>query len=43
MSENILILDPLRRISIDNDISAGRLRYETPNVLFAFVNLMYNI
>lgn len=43
MSDGVLIMDALRRISIENDMAAGRLRYDTPNTLFAFVNLMYNI
>ena len=43
LSEDVLLLDPLHRLAIENDIAAGRLRYEDPNTLFAFVNLTYNI
>lgn len=43
LSDDVIMLDPLHRVSIENDIALGRLRYEDPNTLFAFVNLTYNI
>ena len=43
LTDGVLMLDSLTRVSIDNDIALGRMRYEDPNTLFAFVNLTYNI
>lgn len=43
LSEDVILLDPLHRASIENDIALGRIRYEDANTLFAFVNLIYNI
>lgn len=43
LSDDVVMLPPIARLSIENDIAAGRLRYEDPNTLFAFVNLTYNI
>ena len=43
LSDEVVMLPPIARVSIENDIAAGRLRYEDPNTLFAFVNLTYNI
>ena len=43
LSDETIMLDNIHRVSIQNDIALGRLRYEDPNTLFAFVNLTYNI
>lgn len=43
LSDDVLMLDPIHRLQIENDIALGRLRYEDPNTLFAYVNLTYNI
>ena len=43
LSDEVAMLPPINRLAIENDIAAGRLRYEDPNTLFAFVNLTYNI
>lgn len=43
LSDDVIMLPPLMRIGIENDIDLGRMRYEDPNTLFAFVNLSYNI
>ena len=43
LSAEVVMLPPIARVSIENDIAAGRLRYEDPNTLFAFVNLTYHI
>ena len=43
LSDEVVMLPPIARLSIDNDIALGRMRYEDPNTLFAFVNLTYNI
>lgn len=39
LTDDVRMLEPVIRMSIDNDIAAGRLRYEDANTLFAFVNL----
>lgn len=43
LSDEVQLLEPIARVSIENDIAYGRLRYEDPNTLFAFVNLIYNV
>lgn len=43
LSDDTVMLPTMDRLSIENDIALGRLRYEDPNTLFAFVNLTYNI
>ena len=43
LSDEVVMLPTIQRLSIENDIALGRLRYEDPNTLFAFVNLTYNI
>ena len=43
LSDEVVMLPAVARMSIDNDIALGRMRYEDPNTLFAFVNLTYNI
>ena len=43
LSDQAVLLDNLHRVAIENDIAGGRLRYEDPNTLFAFINLTYNI
>ena len=43
LSDDVVMIDAFHRVMIDNDIASGRLRYEDPNTLFAFINLTYNI
>lgn len=43
LTDEVVILDAVHRMQIDNDIALGRMRFEDPNTLFAFINLTYNI
>lgn len=43
LTEGVVMLDTYRRVQIEMELSTGKLRFEGPNVLFAFVNLIYNI
>lgn len=43
LSDDVAMLPAVARLSIENDMALGRMRYEDANTLFAFVNLTYNI
>lgn len=43
LSDEVALIPAVTRLSIENDIALGRMRYEDANTLFAFVNLTYNI
>ncbi len=43
LTDGVIMLNGMRRLQIEQELSTGRLRFDSPNVLFAFVNLIYNI
>lgn len=43
LTDSVIMLDGYRRLQIEMELANGKLRFDGPNVLFAFVNLIYNI
>lgn len=43
LSDGVVMLTPEIRLFIELSLAGGKMRFESPNVLFAFVNLVYNI